>query len=75
VQLAPENPRYYHQRAYVQASLSNAGDEESEQLELDDYFKILTMPYDSTYMVHNNLGYSYFLRQYVPPPPLARDTP
>jgi tetratricopeptide (TPR) repeat protein len=63
VQLAPENPRYYHQRAYVQASLSNAGDEESEQLELDDYFKILTMPYDSTYMVHNNLGYSYFLRQ------------
>jgi hypothetical protein len=46
VQLAPENPRYYHQRAYVQASLSNAGDEESEQLELDDYFKILTMPYD-----------------------------
>ena len=56
------DPRNFHQRAYIRYKRAATGqvDEVSQRLELEDYMKTMTMPYERLGIVHNNVAYIYY---------------
>jgi tetratricopeptide (TPR) repeat protein len=56
IDLKPNNMTYYHQRVFV-----NSRTEMSLQDQAEEYLMILRKGYKRREMVHNNLGYTYFL--------------
>lgn len=59
----PDDPRNYHQRAYILFKLPTANKQETQDKELADYEKVLTMSYKRMPIIYNNIGYVYYEKE------------